>query len=122
MLHGEAVKGLVGFYINFIHMPCFVLRGLDPLWERFPASVAFSSAVGEFSATIFCGCWRRPCRGWRCVCAAEIDSGGTGLGEAEHFRAPASLHQSVAKVWPLCGFAFGAVQPWVRPAGRRSGL
>lgn len=60
MLRGEAEKGLVGFYVNFIRTLCFVLRGLDPLWERFLASVAFSSAVGEFSATIFCGCWRAP--------------------------------------------------------------
>lgn len=59
MLHGEAEKGLVGFYINFIHVPCSVLRGLNPSWEHFPASVAFSSALGEFSATIFCGCWWR---------------------------------------------------------------
>lgn len=107
MLRGEAEKELVGFYINFIHMLCSVLRGLDPSWERFPASVAFLSAVGEFSATIFCGCWwrrRRPCRGWRCVCAAEIGSRETGLGEVECFTAPASLYQSAAKVWPLCGF------------------
>lgn len=35
MLRGEAEKELVGFYINFIHMLCSVLRGLDPSWERF---------------------------------------------------------------------------------------
>lgn len=48
--------------------------------------------LGEFSATIFCGCWRAPALpGWRCVCAAEIDSGGTGSGEAERSTAPASI-------------------------------
>lgn len=62
-------------------------------WESFqqPSSVGAASVC-------------RPCRGWRCVCAVEIDPGGTGLGEAECFTAPASLRRTVAKVWPLCGF------------------
>lgn len=95
----------MGLYINFIH--CFVLRGLDPSWERFPASVAFSSAVGEFSATIFCGRWRRRAPALPglevCVCCGDR-SRGDRLGTAQCLTAPASLHQSAAKVWPLCGF------------------
>lgn len=86
-------------------------------WESFrqPSSVGAGGGV----------C--RPCRGWRCVCAAEIGSGETGSGEVECFTAAASLHQSAAKVWPLCGFgghvpvgASGWQEKWaVNKAGSR---
>lgn len=130
MLHGETEKGLVGFYINFIHV-LFCSAGARSLVGAFPCQCCFLVCGGRVFGNHLL---------WvlAAACAGPAGAGGVralrrpmpegqAWERAECSTAPASLRQSAAKVWPLCGFggrvpagASGWQEKWaVNKAGPR---